>query len=1118
MIHRFCWSLLSAIVYLSAASAEATPEVILPGDVVAVVAGDGSADRLAVFSAHLAPRDVPDDLLMGLEVRGISVGASDAQLYVLSDRDGGTIFAFNREFRKIFDGTARKWRDQDYLQAVSGPGAIYIASGRNDGQLVRMSPQLHQVKWGGGNLKARRVAVSPEGTHVFVLSDEANGTLYRVPGSLADAERIGGPAAGVKDLQGSDILALSEDRVAVLSRRDGGSVLLFTGDLKQADIEPGSAISNVRALSIAADGEQLLVADGGDGGRVVRFDSEGNELNRSVAIPGLKQVAVNPMGGQVVAWVSKRGGDDELVLLSADLQAVKARQPVDGRVKHLAIAPRPPTPLSVTPHPEWRNELKPAGEPAGQLELVGDVSALVDLVIPAEPTPQEEKASVDLAHWLYAATGFRVPVLLDTDDAVGKRPFVSVGETRQALEVAKSDRSRPLEPEAYSVVWHDGNIYLQGGSRRGPIYAVYALLEEDLGFRWYDRRSVVLPKSHGALTLDVVERTVDPPLERRDPHYTDAFNTDWSVQNRTDSPRAPVPAAWGGYAHTVPTFVHTYRALLPPAEFFEPHPEWFALLNGERKPKQLCPSHPGGQAKIIERVHAMLEAAPHARYVDVSPNDYPDYCQCNLCEPLIKREGTAMAPLLALTNAVAESLEKKHPEVLVTTLAYLTTVEPPKRLRPHRNVRVVYATNNHWSTICRPVTDNQVVMDHVGAWRRIKTPLHIWHYPIQYGQYVRPIPNMEVMSDDLRYFVHSGATGFMYQGNHSHSLGVDRAIQRCWVWSKQMWDPGRDPEALIRDFTLGYYGSAAEPMLGYHDFLWKLATRFRNTPYFQEPWKNAQPIFNPEFVQEAMPYLDQALAKAEDSGDETLVARVRLARLPVLYVKAELGPESDVAEYLATVDEIEKTAKANGVRFLKKGLAASPDRDTMITTWRNLAVVDPTKLAFQPLDAAWKLKSDPRDVGMRRGWAKPDHSETDWLDVEVKQGSFWERTELGAYDGHGWYRQTLTLPADLTRYEHLYLLFGGADEYAEVFLNGELVFDHSYAATLLPPDAAWNTPFAVDLKERVKPGQRYTLAVRIHDSEAAGGLWRPVWWVGSDQSLPADTLLTFIEKSGTSNE
>ena len=42
---------------------------------------------------------------------------------------------------------------------------------------------------------------------------------------------------------------------------------------------------------------------------------------------------------------------------------------------------------------------------------------------------------------------------------------------------------------------------------------------------------------------------------------------------------------------------------------------------------------------------------------------------------------------------------------------------------------------------------------------------------------------------------------------------------RSWVIAKLMWDPSRDVNALVEDFTLGHYGAAGPMLMEYEALL-----------------------------------------------------------------------------------------------------------------------------------------------------------------------------------------------------------------------------------------------------------------------------------------------------------
>jgi hypothetical protein len=140
------------------------------------------------------------------------------------------------------------------------------------------------------------------------------------------------------------------------------------------------------------------------------------------------------------------------------------------------------------------------------------------------------------------------------------------------------------------------------------------------------------------------------------------------------------------------------------------------------------------------------------------------------------------------------------------------------------------------------------------------------------------------------------------------------------------------------------------------------------------------------------------------------------------------------------------------------------------------------------LPGQWLFRTDPNDRGIAEGWQRTDLDAADWQPIAVPIA--WEQTAVGAYDGYAWYRVRFTVPAEHAGRD-LVLRFGGVDEQAWVYLNGELIGEHTEQSTGRTIHQIWDEPFDVPL-----PAARLTeenvLAVRVHDSLMAGGIHLPV--------------------------
>ena len=682
-------------------------------------------------------------------------------------------------------------------------------------------------------------------------------------------------------------------------------------------------------------------------------------LHRAVGLAPVTALAVDGNGGILAGT---RSG----ALIAFDSALSKRRTQADGfdAISHIVLpaasdgivkqpevtaVQRPAR--TVARHPDWVNALAPKGDAGPPITLARDGQTDYFIVCAADPTSQDLKAAGDLARWLNDMTGATFQMLQEGRKAqqgytllgVGRgvetgadpKKFISIGDTRLATQGREPPR---LEEEGYEIRMRGDALVLRGGARRGPITAVYALLEEDLGCRWYTAGATSIPH-RPTLAFAPVPRVYAPAMNtRRDVHYTEANHGDWSLRNRLLTINVHIPDEWGGYERPVSGFTHTFDSLLPKSAF-EAHPEYFMVKDGERNAHQLCLTHPDVRKIIIDKTLHRLRADPSARIVDVSPNDGGGTCACGPCKAIADAEGSNMGPLLDLVNAVADAIAEDHPQVRVTTLAYLDTKKPPKNMRPRDNVVFWLATDDHnWEYLLLYIWETPGFQEALKGWQAIGANMVIWDYPIDYHNYIKPLPNMPLVAPNMRFYAEHGASGIFQQAQHRQTYGVDRSLLRSWVWAKQMWDLSRETQPLIRDFNLGFYGKAAEPMQAYDDMLWTIWERMHEDPEAIRALHKEHGATIPHTEWGAPDFVEDAtalLARADElAGDDAeLLDRIALAKLPILFLKIEEGPGDDPAGYLALVDEFEGTAVEHNVENIVSGLR-DPTRDAIIAEWR----------------------------------------------------------------------------------------------------------------------------------------------------------------------------------------
>ncbi len=760
----------------------------------------------------------------------------------------------------------------------------------------------------------------------------------------------------------------------------------------------------------------------------------------------------------------------------------------------------------------WRNSLRPRGTPAQELTLARDGHAEYSVVISANATSQERKAADELVQWLGQMTTGTFPLVTDAAP-LGSRE-ISVGATNRLQTARPPIAARDLGDEGYTIAVRGERLFLLGGRKRGIINAVFALLEEDLGCRWYTAEANRIPR-RPTLAIRPVPRSYVPPLQIRDPFYHDAFNGTWSLRNRTNAPNAAVPEEWGGHVNYA-LFVHTYNTLVPPGKYFKEHPEYYMQnADGKRVPRQLCQTNSEAIRIATESCLRVLQKKPNCEIISVSKNDGGGSCVCDRCKALDQAEGSEAASLLYLVNKVAEEIEKRHPEVLVSTLAYLETSRPPKTIRPRQNVAIRLCTDRcMWSHPFTPAEDSAVFREAMLGWSKIHNRIHIWDYCVNFSHYLAPMPNMKVIASNIRFFVAHNGTGVMEQGAYQSS-GGERELMRAWVIAKLLWDPSRDVDALMQDFIWGYYGQAAAAIAEYNRLLERTgrehAASLRN-PKGGIRYPMDHEFLSKEFLDRASALFDRAEKLAEN---EVILHRVELARLPIIYVQLCRGPKFVGAQYSALVDRFEAIARREGITHLREG---PPDLDQKLKKWRDdlrvyeeLQRIEKASVKIRPLSPVWRFRPDPKDVGVSEGWLRGSFDDRHWAEVRSDRGSGWESQGFRDYTGFGWYRQSFPVPAQAGG-KRLYLYFGAVDEDAYVYLNGKMAYEHTCKSTKLAPEVIWVTPFAFDATEMLKAGRSNNITVRVYNRLGMGGIYKPVYLVAADRPLDAPLITALLGK------
>lgn len=459
---------------------------------------------------------------------------------------------------------------------------------------------------------------------------------------------------------------------------------------------------------------------------------------------------------------------------------------------------------------------------AGSLVLAVHGRAQAHIVLPAAASPAEQFAARELVEHLQAMTGAPFTVQAGTDR--GEDICIVLGIGTGALKHGGHPTPEQAKAEEYLVSTREQELVLAGSDGPGLLAAVYILLEDVLGCRWYTQTVQHIPQ-RSVLLVPPLRRYGRPPLEYRAVYYRCAFEQRFALRNRLNGQGHALTAELGGCRVIFP-FVHTFDALVPAVEHLASHPEYYALVDGHRQPTQLCLSHPEVFTIALARVCQWIDEHPEANIFSVSQNDSDGtggYCTCASCAAVDAQEGTPAGSVLTFVNRIAMAVEQRYPGKLIETLAYQYTVKPPRNLRPRANVVIRCAFIE--ACYCHSLEETEraaPIRAALEGWAAIAQHLYVWHYAGVFSHYLLPLGNLRRTARDLQYFARRGVTGIFVQGQEGESDASPLAELHAWVYAKLLWHPDQDPDTLISEFVHAVYGGAAPAVLAYLDLLERL--------------------------------------------------------------------------------------------------------------------------------------------------------------------------------------------------------------------------------------------------------------------------------------------------------
>ncbi len=247
--------------------------------------------------------------------------------------------------------------------------------------------------------------------------------------------------------------------------------------------------------------------------------------------------------------------------------------------------------------------------------------------------------------------------------------------------------------DCYNIKITDNQIYLSGSNARSVLYAVYQLLE-DMGCNFIYPKGDYIPKL-GNFILKNRDKKYQSRLPVRGICFYGVGSQskelsikmiDWMAKNRYNFLMTPFDRP----SDVKPSFSHAiyWREISDslikdlqqrgigvnmsehsldyffPRSLYKKHPEWWAMVNGKRRPTQICYNNKEAVEYYSQQICKFVKEHPEVKIVGTWPHDGGGYCEEEACS----KKGSLT--LVNAINKIAKDVWKIRKDVIIEHLVY----------------------------------------------------------------------------------------------------------------------------------------------------------------------------------------------------------------------------------------------------------------------------------------------------------------------------------------------------------------------------------------------------------------------------------------------------------------
>ncbi|MEA1950576.1 MAG: DUF4838 domain-containing protein [Planctomycetota bacterium] len=542
----------------------------------------------------------------------------------------------------------------------------------------------------------------------------------------------------------------------------------------------------------------------------------------------------------------------------------------------------------------------------------------------ADVSGQTEAAARMLADYIRRSSGAEMPIsrgpiddTLDNtlDKALAQKYPLAIHVGKSAYTKKLDLKLDDLDDDGFVIHWPDKhNVVIVGPTPWGTEFGVCEFLERYLGVRWLmpGPAGEDLP-SRDTIAVPCEEVRQEPAIFSRQFSGLRGDANVWARRNRM---------------HGRVSFHHNLQRLVAPEKYAKTHPHFFPIRKGQRYiPKdsnthgwQPCFTAEGLVEEAVKSICEYFAKHPEATSYSLGVVDSSGHCECEKCLSTDSGQKNFLGRrdvsdrYYGWCNRVVEGVVKKYPHKYFGCLAYSEVAQPPTLFKVHPRI-IPYMTYDRmkWKDAEIKAAGHRTTQQ----WRETSPTLG-WYDYIYGSSYCVPRVWFHHMADYYRYGHSQGVRAMYAEAYPNWGEGP-----KLYVSLKLQWDPGRDVDALLRDWYVRAVGCRAADDLAAYYAHWEdfWTRRIFSSPWYTQRGQYLQ-FYNPAYlddVSEADIAKSRGLLEKVVQKADTPEQKIRAGFLLKMFEyyeastiayhgnrKAKAGVPKTEAEALARLDEAER--------------------------------------------------------------------------------------------------------------------------------------------------------------------------------------------------------------------